>query len=268
MDTHAVRAALCLVALGVALAGCGSTPPPKRQAAPPRHHPAPHHVAVHHVRNHHSPIPILEYHVIGVRAPGAPLEDLYVTPAELRSHVAWLAHHHWHTVSLGAVARFWLRGVALPRKPIVLSFDDGYPGDWRYALPILRAHHFTGVLNLQIGNLVPKHVRELLRAGWEIDAHTFTHPDLTTVDPGRLQREVDGSRRWLRRMFRVAVPAFCYPAGRYDGRTLAAVRRAGYLVAETERPGWASPARRFELSRIRIGPATRVSGLAALLRGP
>ena len=51
---------------------------------------------------------------------------------------------------------------------------------------ILRAQHWPGNLNLQIGNLTPHHVRELIRAGWEIDAHTFTHPDLTTVGPTRL----------------------------------------------------------------------------------
>ena len=100
-------------------------------------------------------MPILEYHVIGFRSAGSPLEGLYITPSQLRAQVAWLAANGWHTVTLGAVARFWLNRVALPRKPIVLSFDDGYPGDWRYALPILRSHRFIGVLNLQIGNLVP-----------------------------------------------------------------------------------------------------------------
>jgi len=165
------------------------------------------------------------------------------------------------------VARFWRQGIALPRKPIVLSFDDGYPGDWKYALPILRARHFAGVLNFQIGNLVPEHVRALIRAGWEIDAHTFTHPDLRTVDSSRLLREVAGARLWLRRTFRIAVPAFCYPFGSYDAQSVAAVKDAGYLAAETEHQGWASPAQGlFTLSRIRITPTTGVSGLAAWLR--
>lgn len=219
------------------------------------------------VRSHSAAVPILEYHVIGFRTLGSSLEGLYVTPTEFRDQVAWLARNHWHTVSLGALARFWQRGVALPRKPIVISFDDGYPGDWQYALPILHAHHFAGVLNLQIGNLVPKRVRALIRAGWEIDAHTFTHPDLRTVSSTQLHREVLVSRRWLQRVFGIAVPAFCYPLGRYDARTIAAVRNARYLLAETERQGWASPTQGLlELSRIRITPSTGVSGLAAWLR--
>lgn len=260
-----MRAVVLLVVLGVSVAGCGSA---STRHAAPAHHRARHHVVAH-VRDHYASIPILEYHVIGFHALGSRLEGLYVTPTELRNQVAWLAGRGWHTVSLGAVARFWRQGLALPRKPIVLSFDDGYPGDWRYALPILRARHFAGVLNLQIGNLVPKHVRELIRAGWEIDAHTFTHPNLRTVDTPRLLREVSGSRLWLQRTFRIAVPAFCYPFGFYDARSVAAAKDAGYLVAETERQGWASPARGlFTLSRIRITPTTGVTGLAAWLRAP
>ena len=77
-------------------------------------------------------------------------------------------------------------------------------------------------------------VRQLIHAGWEIDAHTFTHPDLRGVDSTRLRREVTVSRRWLQRTYGIPVPAFCYPFGLYDARTVAEVRRAGYLVAGRE----------------------------------
>ena len=33
---------------------------------------------------------------------------------------------------------------------------------------------------------------------------------------------------------------FCYPAGSFDGETIAAVREAGYLGATTTEPGLAS----------------------------
>jgi peptidoglycan/xylan/chitin deacetylase (PgdA/CDA1 family) len=213
-----------------------------------------------------APVPILEYHVIGVPPPGAPLGGLYVTPNDLRAQMAWLARNGWHSVGLGAVARNWKNGSPLPRKPIVLSFDDGYPGDWRYALPILHEQHFAGVLNLQIGNLVPARVRQLIRAGWEIDSHTFTHPDLRTVSDPQIIREVVTSRQWLQRTFHIPVPAFCYPFGFYDDRVIRAVGLAGYLVAETEHQGWASPSQGlFTLSRIRVTSTTGVTGLAAWL---
>jgi peptidoglycan/xylan/chitin deacetylase (PgdA/CDA1 family) len=216
---------------------------------------------------HHEPVPILLYHVIGTATPSAPFAGLYVPPAEFRAQVAWLVRNHWHAVTLDQVLAYWRDGVALPAKPVVLTFDDGYPGDWRYALPILRAHNWAAVLNLKIGNLTPLHVRRLIRGGWQLASHTFTHPDLTTVGAGQLRREVVESRLWLQHVFHVRVDVFCYPIGRYDGVVLAEVRQAGYAAAETENEGWASPAQGLlTLDRIRIGRTTGVAGLAAALR--
>lgn len=264
---RAFVAALLLVLLA---AGCGSAARTvTRPAGTLTVRTAAHHAPrPRRLRHHSASVPILEYHVVGFHPVGSPLEGLYVTPDELRAQVAWLAAHGWHSVGLGAVARYWRLGRPLPRKPIVLSFDDGYAGDWRYALPILRARHFAGVLNLQIGNIVPLHVRQLIRAGWEIDSHTFTHPDLRTRSDAQLVREVVTSRRVLQREYRIPVPAFCYPIGLYDARVVRAVQLGGYLVGESEHQGWASPSQGlFTLSRIRITPETGVAGLAAWLGG-
>jgi peptidoglycan/xylan/chitin deacetylase (PgdA/CDA1 family) len=267
-----VRAGVVALVTAAVVAGCGGhhaaqrpTPPkPVTQRKPPPQRVPP----VHRVRGpHDAPVPVLVYHVIGFSPAANALEGLYVPPAELRAQVDWLARAGWHAVTLDRVLAYWREGIALPRKPIVLSFDDGYPGDWRYALPILRAHRWPGVLNLQVGNLVPLRVRELIHAGWQVASHTFTHPDLTTIGSAQLEREVGTSRRWLQDVFHVHVDVFCYPYGRYDTAVVAAVRRAGYVAAETENPGFASPKNGLlTLDRIRVGPTTGVAGLAGLLR--
>jgi peptidoglycan/xylan/chitin deacetylase (PgdA/CDA1 family) len=217
-------------------------------------------------RPHSEPVPVLIYHVIGTPTGAPGLEGLYVTPAELRAQVDWLARDGWHAVTLDRVLAHWRDGTPLPPKPIVLSFDDGYPGDWRYALPILRAHGYPGVLNLQVGNLTPTRVRTFLRAGWQLASHTFTHPDLTTVDDATLQHEVLHSRLWLQNVFHVRVDVFCYPFGRYDARVVDAVRASGYVAAETENVGWSSPTDDlYTLDRVRVLPSMDVSELASSL---
>jgi peptidoglycan/xylan/chitin deacetylase (PgdA/CDA1 family) len=37
-------------------------------------------------------------------------------------------------------------------------------------------------------------VRDLVAAGWEVDPHTFTHPDLTTASAARLRHEIIDAR--------------------------------------------------------------------------
>ena len=91
------------------------------------------------------PVPILMYHVIASPFPGAPYPALYVTARQFDGEIRWLARHGYRAVTLGRVLDDW-RGLAeLPRKPVVLSFDDGYHSDYTTALPVLRARHWPGV---------------------------------------------------------------------------------------------------------------------------
>jgi peptidoglycan/xylan/chitin deacetylase (PgdA/CDA1 family) len=194
-----------------------------------------------------------------------------VKPSDLAGQMQWLAAHGYHAVTLGQVFRYWRSGVALPPKPVVVSFDDGYLSDYAVAMPILRRHGWAGVLNLIVDNVRPGdltafQVRRLIAAGWEIDSHTVHHLDVSTLDASGLHEEIAVSRDDLRRMFHQPVDFFCYPAGRYDSAAVAAVRAAGYLGATTVNPGLARPSQAYTLDRIRIDYTDGVSGFVAKLR--
>jgi peptidoglycan/xylan/chitin deacetylase (PgdA/CDA1 family) len=216
-------------------------------------------------------VPILMYHVIATAPPSAPMPDLFVPHRVFAAQMAWLARNGYHGVTLRAVYDHWTRGAALPAKPVVISFDDGYLNDYTDARPILHGHGWPGVLNLEVANVRPGdltafQVRALIRAGWEIDAHTLTHPDLRVVSDAQLRREVAGSRRWIRQRFGVPVDFFCYPAGKYDARVVAAVRAAGYLAATTVDYGAASPRDgMFTLKRVRIDGSDGLAGFVSKL---
>jgi peptidoglycan/xylan/chitin deacetylase (PgdA/CDA1 family) len=211
------------------------------------------------------------YHVIGIPPAHAPFPGLYVRRADFAAQLRWLHRHGYTAVSLRRVVDYWRRGQPLPPRPIVLSFDDGYREDFTNVRPLLRRYRWPGVLNLAAqnvldGKLTIRQLRALVRAGWEIDAHSLTHPDLTTLDGAELRRQVAGSRRWIRRHLGVAVEFFCYPAGSYDSRVIAAVRAAGFRGATTSEPGYAGAGDGlFTLDRIRIDSSDGVDGLAAKL---
>lgn len=216
-------------------------------------------------------VPVLMYHVIADPPPGAPWPHLYVSRAELARQIHWLARAGYTAVTLSDVWRHWQGRGPLPRRPVVLTFDDGHRSIVTAALPLLRARGWAAVLNLKLRNLEPGSftdgdVRTLVAAGWELGAHTFTHADLRSLGDAALAREVAGSRREIRRRFGVPVAFFCYPAGLYDARVLAAVRRAGFLGATTTIEGLATPDRPFELRRVRVSRGDGVLGLASALR--
>lgn len=205
------------------------------------------------------PVPMLMYHVIGHRPASAPYPDLWVSPQRFAQQMHALRGAGYHAVTLDAVLANWRTGAPLPSHPIVLTFDDGYAGQSRYAAPVLRKLGWPAVLNLTVNHIgrdgiSAARVRGLIADGWEIDSHTLTHPDLTRLGPDELRREVAGSRAVIRRRFGVPANAFCYPAGRYDPAVVQAVRAAGYRAATTVDPGYAVPGRdqRFVLARIRV----------------
>ena len=214
------------------------------------------------------PVPILAYHVLGDPIPGAPYPELFVSRPDFRRQMDWLASHGFEAVTLDQVERAWYHGGSLPPRPVVLSFDDGYRPQYTFALPVLRHHGWPGVLDLKAkgSDLYTSNVRAMLRAGWELAAHTIHHLDLTTLDSAQLKLEVAGSRAILRHKYHVAVDNFCYPSGRFDPAVIAAVKAAGYVGATTEVPGAASRDRPYELDRFEILGSAGVSGLAADLR--
>jgi len=219
---------------------------------------------------HDAPVPILMYHVLGVPGATAPHPLLFVKPADFAAQMRWLVRRGYHGVTLDQVYRYWHDAIPLPARPVVVSFDDGYESDVGVALPTLRRSGWPGVLDLVVRNVVPgdltaPQVRELMAAGWEIDAHTITHPDLTTLGPAPLHREVAGSRAILQRMFGQPVDFFCYPLGRYDAAVVRVVRAAGYLGATTVEPGLAVSSEPFTLHRIRVDYRDGLGGFAAKL---
>jgi peptidoglycan/xylan/chitin deacetylase (PgdA/CDA1 family) len=271
-----------VLAAAVLVAGCGgsSHPPPGQRArttpapaitdtqiAPVTRPPMP-------SGPRDAPVPILMYHVVARAPRAAPYPDLWVSPGRFKSEIHALAHAGFHATTLDAVWRAWHGDGRMVRRPVVLSFDDGYQSQSTTARRMLDQLGWPGVLNLEVDNVRQKggisrdEVLAMMRDGWEIDAHTLTHPDLTTVDPVRLRHEVAGSRQWVRRAFGVPVRFFAYPSGHYDPLVEAEVKRAGFAGATTTAGGIASRSDDpYAMPRIRVTPEMTAAQVVALVRG-
>ena len=76
--------------------------------------------------------------------------------------------------------------------------------------------------------------------GWEIGAHTVTHPVLTSIDREAVFREVAVSRRRIEEEIGCPVRAFAYPNGSrgdFSNETEAVLTEAGIDLAFTLQPG-------------------------------
>jgi peptidoglycan/xylan/chitin deacetylase (PgdA/CDA1 family) len=218
-------------------------------------------------RPYRGPVPILVYHALGNPPPGSPFPGLYVSFGEFRSEIAWLAKHGYQGVTLDQVEKAWYHHGTLPRKPIVITFDNGYPTQATFAPRVLGQYGWPGVLfDITIGHIGPNKIEPLIAKGWEIDSHSATHPDLTTLSGSALTYQVAGSRRFLERTYHVSSDNFCYPSSEYNSATIAAVRAAGYVGAVTENAGYATRTLPYQLDRFEIERGQGTATLAADLQ--
>ncbi len=199
------------------------------------------------ITDFHDAVPILMYHAISPPPPGAALPGLFVPEAEFEQQMKWLEDNGYHGVTLGQVYAAWNDGEPIAKNPVVISFDDGLQSQYVGARPMLDRLGWPGVLNLELdhldqGELTDKQVSDLVDSGWELDSHTFSHPDLTQAGVD-LDREIADSRTELQQQFGVAGRLLLLPGGRLrrHGDPGGAGRRLSRRHDHERGPGLARP---------------------------
>jgi peptidoglycan/xylan/chitin deacetylase (PgdA/CDA1 family) len=221
-------------------------------------------------------VPILMYHRINVSTPATPPMErrLTVHPGDFARQMRWLKRQGYRTVTQRQLFVALLRGKPLGRRPIMITFDDGYRDAFYRAAPVLSRFGMRATAYVVTGRIVDGDrqflswglIRGLERRGVEIGSHTVFHRDLTQLSDREALRELVRSRRALERGLCHPVPWLAYPFGAYDTRVERLAQRAGYVLAVTTQPGALQSANRpLALRRIRVLDSTGVRGLAALL---
>ena len=84
-------------------------------------------------------VPILMYHLIDVVTPSTPAltRRLTVHPAVFARQMRWLKRHGYHAITQRQLFDALVCGRPLPRRPILITFDDGYRDTLTQASPVL-----------------------------------------------------------------------------------------------------------------------------------
>ena len=82
---------------------------------------------------HTGPVPILVYHALGEAPASEEYPGLYVSEPEFEEQMAWLHSQGYEAVTLDQAEDAWYHGGTLPAKPIVITFDNGYPTQVTFA---------------------------------------------------------------------------------------------------------------------------------------
>ena len=171
-------------------------------------------------------IPILMYHSIS--EPGADSRHPYfgtvTSPAVFEQQMRYLHENGFQTLSPADVFANGETSIRIVRKPVIITFDDGFRDFYTNAQPILAKYGFTAIVYLPtayiqktttsfkgLDCLTWNEVRELSRAGVLFGSHTVTHPVLKEVAHDQLEAELRDSKATIENELGFAIDSFAYP---------------------------------------------------------
>ncbi len=186
-------------------------------------------------------VPILYYHSV-MQEDG---NELRMPPKQLEAQMAYLKDKGYQSISLEQLYQASYKGGALPAKPFLITFDDGYVDNYTAAFPILEKYGFTATVFMITsyinadGYMSWQQLKELTAKGWEIESHTANHPYLTKVNTSTLLSELSSSKALLEKELGRSAKFFAYPYGELNDNVVQALKDTGYMMAVTTERGWA-----------------------------
>lgn len=229
------------------------------------------------------PVPILMYHAVG-EEPARAAHRLSVTPGAFAEQMALLAAHGHTPLTVRQLGAAWRDRRALPERPVLVTFDDGYEGVHRHALPVLKGHGFAASVFAATGwlrgrgaaDIAPgalddmlswDQVRELADAGVEIGGHSHSHPQLDQLSDERVWFEVLRCKEILTEELGAPPVSFAYPYG-YSSRRVRRVVRRDYSVALVVGNALATRAQGpYALRRVTVRRSTGIAEFEQLVEG-
>jgi len=190
-------------------------------------------------------VPILVYHNLGAQSSGRLLQSA----ASFEQQMRFLKMQGYTALTLADFLEFTRLNRQLPKKSVVLTFDDGYKSFRQYAYPVLKNLGFPATLFVYTdyvgagrNALSWQELKDLQTEGFEVQAHSKTHGDLRRA-PGetqpqfdqRMQAELAQPRELFKRRLGQVPDAIAYPYGGWDVDVLKQVKNAGYQAAFTVR---------------------------------
>ena len=227
------------------------------------------------------PVPILMYHAVSTD-PNDATRVLSVSPEAFAQQMELIGALGLTPVKTADLAARWREGRRLPERPVLITFDDGYEGVHRHALPVLAKHGFTATVFVSTGWLRGAHdmgggldtmldwdqVRELAAADVEIGGHTHTHPQLDQLDDRALRHELIHSKEIVSDELGTVPVSLAYPYGYSSRRVRRAVRETGYGQALAVNNGLARRRQGpYALTRLTVRRATTTEEFERLVQG-
>ena len=195
---------------------------------------------------HPTGIPVLMYHKVGDDKDNDAVirEDLF------REQMKFLKDNGYNPLTMDQLYDYVVNGAAVPEKPVVLTFDDGYADTYSIVYPIMKEYGFPATVFINPGDVGTRltwdQVREMHKNGITISNNGFQHIEMAQE---ALAKEVGIKDN----------PWFCYPYGDKNEFTDSASKKAGIKMGMAMKSGWAHTGDNpYNILRVWVGNAVDI----------
>ena len=205
-------------------------------------------------------VPILMYHAVENTPRPPKYKHFYVLAEEFAGQMKMLKRAGYTPITFGQLAAARAGTSALPSKPVLLTFDDGYTNLKTNVHPLLGEIGFRYTVFLvseRVGKtndwVVPEGYEPTPLLSWRdigemqegshvtFEAHTATHPKLAQISPADARREMAQSKMELEQKLQAPISVLCYPYGDVSDSVTGLAEELGYTQAVTTEFGRARP---------------------------
>ncbi len=190
-------------------------------------------------------VPVLCYHNLAPQSKGRMILAAKVFEEQMR----YLKTHGYRVITMREFIEFVSLKRQLPRKSVLLTFDDGYRSFLPYAYPVLKELGYTATLFVYTdyvgagGNAFTwSDLKKLSEEGFDVEAHSKSHGDMVrgkAESAGeydkRLEAELAQPLALFQKNLGFVPGIIAYPYGRQDDAVVRRTKERGYAAAFTVR---------------------------------
>jgi peptidoglycan/xylan/chitin deacetylase (PgdA/CDA1 family) len=185
--------------------------------------------------------------------------DLTVPTASFEEQMTFLDKQGYTSITPDQLYDWLSKGKAIPKKSVVITFDDGYQDAFDNAVPILSEHHFVGVFGIITGFVGTRDYADWQMIGTAKDkgmiivSHSYNHFDFSKHSYADQEYSIAKSTVDITDNLGFTPAYFIYPYGTYNADTENILSVHGYVMAFTTAYGFAQKGENLlEIPRVRV----------------
>ena len=186
-------------------------------------------------------IPILLYHDFVKKVPAQDPDNFqYInTPESFEENIKTLLKNNYTFLSFKDLNDAYNNKMKLPKKPILITLDDGYYSNYKYVFPILKKYNVKASIFIVTDN-IGKIVNGKKYLTWkqckmmqdsnlvEIFSHSKKHVFYNRLPVSELRNDVDQSYQEIEKhLGKQELKVFAYPYGAYTNESVLVLRLNG-----------------------------------------